>query len=119
MIQNIERGPQSLKEYADLLRRRKWQIFIPWLVVFGAITAIAYLLPPVYRSTATILIESQQVPQDLIRTTVTGFAEERIKSITQQILSRKILLNIIKDFDLYSEKRGKDPTAAGADALLL
>ncbi|MBW1670575.1 MAG: lipopolysaccharide biosynthesis protein [Deltaproteobacteria bacterium] len=110
MIQNIERGPQSLKEYTDLLRRRKWQIFIPWLVVFGAITTIAYLLPPVYRSTATILIESQQVPQDLIRTTVTGFAEERIKSITQQILSRKILLNIINDFDLYSEKRGKDPT---------
>ena len=108
--ENIERGPQSLKEYADLLHRRKWQIFIPWLVVFGAITAIAYLLPPVYRSAATILIESQQVPQDLIRTTVTGFTEERIKSITQQILSRKILLNIIEDFDLYSEKRGKDPT---------
>jgi uncharacterized protein involved in exopolysaccharide biosynthesis len=109
MTQNIERGPQSLKEYTDLLRRRKWQIFIPWLVVFGAITAIAFLLPSVYRSTATILIESQQVPQDLIRTTVTGFAEERIKSITQQIFSRKILMNIIEDFDLYPEKRGKDP----------
>ncbi|PXF57308.1 MAG: lipopolysaccharide biosynthesis protein [Deltaproteobacteria bacterium] len=109
MTQNIERGPQSLKEYTDLLLRRKWQIFIPWLVVFGAITAIAFLLPSVYRSTATILIESQQVPQDLIRTTVTGFAEERIKSITQQIFSRKILINIIEDFDLYSEKRGKDP----------
>jgi uncharacterized protein involved in exopolysaccharide biosynthesis len=109
MTQNIERGPQSLKEYTDLLRRRKWQIFIPWLVVFGAITAIAFLLPSVYRSTATILIESQQVPQDLIRTTVTGFAEERIKSITQQIFSRKILINIIEDFDLYPEKRGKDP----------
>ena len=109
MIQNIERGPQSLKEYTDLLRRRKWQVFIPWLVVFGAITAIAYLLPPVYRSTATILIESQQVPQDLIRTTVTGFAEERIQSITQQIFSRKILMNIIENFDLYPEKSGKDP----------
>ena len=109
MTQNIERGPQSLKEYTDLLLRRKWQIFIPWLVVFGAITAIAFLLPSVYRSTATILIESQQVPQDLIRTTVTGFAEERIKSITQQIFSRKILINIIEDFDLYPEKRGKDP----------
>ena len=109
MTQNIERGPQSLKEYTDLLRRRKWQIFIPWLVIFGAITAIAFLLPSVYRSTATILIESQQVPQDLIRTTVTGFAEERIKSITQQIFSRKILINIIEDFDLYSERRGKDP----------
>ncbi|MEA1866686.1 MAG: lipopolysaccharide biosynthesis protein [Thermodesulfobacteriota bacterium] len=109
MIQNIERGPQSFKEYTDLLFRRKWQIFIPWLVVFGAITAIAFFLPSVYRSTATILIESQQVPQDLIRTTVTGFAEERIKSITQQIFSRKILINIIEAFDLYSEKRGKDP----------
>jgi succinoglycan biosynthesis transport protein ExoP len=109
MIQNTERGPQSLKEYTDLLRRRKWQIFIPWLVVFVAITAVAFLLPPVYRSTAIILIESQQVPQDLIRTTVTGFAEERIKSITQQIFSRKILMDIIEGFDLYPEKRGNDP----------
>jgi succinoglycan biosynthesis transport protein ExoP len=109
MIQDTERGPQSLKEYTDLLRRRKWQIFIPWLVVFVAVTAVAFLLPPVYRSTAIILIESQQVPQDLIRTTVTGFAEERIKSITQQIFSRKILLDIIEGFDLYPEKRGNDP----------
>jgi succinoglycan biosynthesis transport protein ExoP len=105
MIQNTDHGPQSLTDYREFLLRRKWQIIVPFLLIFAAVSAVAYLLPPVYRSSATILIESQQVPQDLIRTTVTSYAEERINAITQQILSRQVLLNIIKDFDLYPDER--------------
>jgi succinoglycan biosynthesis transport protein ExoP len=107
MIQNIDRGPQSLTDYREFLLRRKWQIIVPFLLISAAVSAVAYLLPPVYRSSATILIESQQVPQDLMRTTVTSYAEERINAITQQILSRQVLLNIIKDFDLYADQREK------------
>jgi succinoglycan biosynthesis transport protein ExoP len=107
MIQNTDRGPQSLTDYREFLLRRKWQIIVPFLLISAAVSAVAYLLPPVYRSSATILIESQQVPQDLMRTTVTSYAEERINAITQQILSRQVLLNIIKDFDLYADQREK------------
>ena len=109
MTQNLDRGPHSPQEYMDILRRRKWQIIIPCLVVFVTVAAVAFLLPAVFSSTSTILIESQQVPQDLIRTTVTGYAEERINAITQRILSRRVLLKIINDFDLYPDKRGNVP----------
>ncbi len=97
----------TLDDYKQFLHRRKWHILLPLFICVGIAVAIAYLLPPVYRSSSTILIESQQVPQDLVRTTVTGFAEERIKAISAQILSRQVLLKIIKDFDLYPEERKK------------
>ncbi len=99
----------TFDDYKDFLKRRKWYIVLPWLLIFGTVAAIAYVLPPVYRSSATILIESQQVPPDLIRTTVTSYAEERINAITQQILSRQVLLDLVKKYDLYPDKQGKVP----------
>lgn len=104
-----DHGPQTLQDYIVFLRRRKWFIVVPWLVILCIASVVAYLLPSIYQSRATILIESQQVPEDLVRTTVTGYAEERIKSITEQILSRKTLEQIIKDFQLYPDLQGNDP----------
>ncbi len=97
----------TLDDYKQFISRRKWYIIIPLLISIAIAVACAYLLPPVYQSSSTILIESQQVPQDLVRTTVTGYAEERIKAITAQILSRQVLLKIIHDFNLYPEQRDK------------
>ena len=74
MTQHRDSGLQSWQDYVDFLRRRKRQIIIPFLVIFAVASAIAYLLPPVYYSTSTTLIELQQVPKDLIRTTATGHA---------------------------------------------
>ena len=104
-----DRGPQTLQDYIAFLRRRKWFIVVPWLVILCIASVVAYILPPVYQSKATILIESQQVPEDLVRTTVTGYAEERIKTITEQILSRQTLEQIIKDFRLYPDFQDNAP----------
>ncbi|MEA3386669.1 MAG: Wzz/FepE/Etk N-terminal domain-containing protein, partial [Thermodesulfobacteriota bacterium] len=105
----IDGGPQTLQDYMVLLRRQKWFIIVPWLVILCIASVVAFILPPIYQSKATILIESQQVPEDLVRTTVTGYAEEHIKTITQQILSRQILEQIIKDFRLYPDLQANDP----------
>ncbi len=104
-----DRGPQTLQDYMVFLQRRKWFIVVPWLAILCIASVVAFILPAIYQSKATILIESQQVPEDLVRTTVTGYAEERIKTITQQILSRKTLEQIIKDFRLYPDLQGNDP----------
>ena len=109
MMTEPDRGPQTLQDYIAFLRRRKWFIVVPWLVILCIASVVAYILPPVYQSKATILIESQQVPEDLVRTTVTGYAEERIKTITEQILSRQTLEQIIKDFRLYPDFQDNAP----------
>ena len=73
--------------YIHLLKVKKWFLIIPALLISFASLLIAILLPSIYQSSSTILIEEQQIPQDFVRTTVTGVADERIQTLTQQILS--------------------------------
>ncbi|WP_415716888.1 GumC family protein [Maridesulfovibrio sp.] len=96
--------------YVDVLKRRKYQFLLPAGVVFALIVILAFVLAPVYKSTATILIEDQDIPQDLVQTTVTGFVEERLQAISQVVLSHGNLLNIIKEFELYPDLVGKYTT---------
>ncbi len=96
--------------YLEVLRRRKLQFLVPAAIVFSLVVILAFVLAPVYKSTATILIEDQEIPQDLVQTTVTGFVEERLQSISQVVLSHGNLLNIIKEFDLYPDLVGKYTT---------
>ncbi len=98
---------------ADLLaivRRRKKSLILPALIVVGLAGLVAALLPPVYRSTATILIEEQEIPADFVTTTVTSFAEQRIQQINQRIMSFTRLLEIIQRFGLYPELQDKKTT---------
>jgi polysaccharide chain length determinant protein (PEP-CTERM system associated) len=85
--------------------RRKWIIVIP-LVLFAGATAIgSRFLPVTYRSETTILVVPQRVPETYVRSTVTSRIEDRLQSISQQILSRTRLERIIQDFNLYAEQR--------------
>ena len=68
---------------------------------------MALSLAPVYKSTATILIEEQEIPADFVTTTVTSYLEQRLQSINQRIMNTTHLLEIIKRFNLYAAERGK------------
>ena len=63
------------------------------------------LLPAKYQSSATILIEGQEVPQELVCSTVTGFVEERLQAIMQVVLNRTNLMSIIDRVGLYKDER--------------
>ena len=98
---------QDIRFYVKILKNRKKYFIIPALLVFLLVTATALLLPSIYESSSTILIEEQQIPPDFVRSTVTGFADQRIQSLTQQILSRGKLGEIIQQFNLYPELKEK------------
>jgi succinoglycan biosynthesis transport protein ExoP len=93
--------------YLSILKSRKRYFIIPALVVLVVSILVARLLPSIYESSSTILIEEQQIPPEFVRSTVTGFADQRIQSLTQQILSRVKLWEIIQQFNLYSDLREK------------
>jgi len=97
----------DLGYYLTVFRRRKFYFYLPALAVLAGALLIALLLPSIYESGSTILIEEQQIPPEFVRSTVTGFAEQRIQSLTQQILSRVKLWEIIQQFNLYPELRKK------------
>jgi succinoglycan biosynthesis transport protein ExoP len=83
-----------------------------WIVAGGASVAtllIALLLPATYQSTATILIEQQEIPQELVRSVITSFADERVQVISQRVMTTQNLLSLIDRYDLYPEIKQKQP----------
>jgi uncharacterized protein involved in exopolysaccharide biosynthesis len=99
----VDQSALTFHDYLDILKRRKWQLIVPTLLLVAIAVAVALALPPVYRSTATILIEEQAISPDLIRSTVSSFAAERIQLISQQVMTSRNLSEIISKFGLYSE----------------
>lgn len=98
----------SFKDFIDgLVRRRVLAIAIAAVCVIAAL-AIALLLPPTYRSTGTILIEQQEVPADLVRSTVTAYADQRLQVINQRVMTSSNLLDIMRRYSLYPQRQGRD-----------
>ena len=99
----MEDDEKTLRDYLSIAWRRKFHILIPFTLVLLVTIATVLLLPSVYRSSGTILIESQQIPEELIQSTVTTFADERIQIIQQRIMTSQQLLGVINKFDLYKD----------------
>lgn len=98
-------GGKSLADYLGVLRRRRKLILVVFAVLFAIAAVVAVVLPPVYRSTATILIKEQEIPQEFVRSTVTSFADERIQVISQQVMTRSTLLDLVDKYALYGKAR--------------
>ena len=98
---------KTAQDFLDVLKRRRSSIAITTLTIFVIAAAIAFLLPPHYRSSSTILIEDQEVPRDYVNTTVTSFADQRLQTINQRIMGTDKLLEIIRKFNLYPDLKVK------------
>ncbi len=94
----------TLSDYLSILKRRWVQMLVVATLILIAAISTAVLLPPVYQSTGTILVESQQIPPDLVKATVTSFADERIAVIKQRVMTRDNLFRIIQKYHLYPDK---------------
>jgi polysaccharide biosynthesis transport protein len=97
---------RDLREYLTAIGRRRLPLLATAAVVLALSVTLALLLPPIYRSTATILIEEQEIPQDLVRTTISSYADQRIQVISQQVMTRATLMQIVEKYDLYKGRRG-------------
>ena len=104
-IQEYKEEGYSIADYIAILKRRFWYLVIPALVIFVIAAAVAMLIPAVYRSEAKILIEQQQIPQDLVRSTVTSYADQRVQNISQRVMTTENLGKIIEKYDMYPEQR--------------
>lgn len=96
---------KGLSEYIAGLKRRKNKALLAGAILLALSAIIAYVLPPVYRSTATILIEEQEIPPDLVRSTITSYADQRIQVISQQVMTRANLMQIVERYNLYPRQR--------------
>ena len=104
-------------DYWDILRRRKWSLILTVLIIFLVAGVVAVVLPSIYLSQATILIEEQEIPQNFVMTTVTSYAEQRMQQLNQRIMSFSRLVEIIDRFDLYADLKDKKTTEEIVDKM--
>lgn len=90
---------------------RRFSVFVLTAVlIFSGFAAAAVLLPAVYTSRAKILVESQQIPTDLVQSTVTSHATERLQVIQQRLMTRENLLEIAAQYDVFPNAREMSPS---------
>jgi polysaccharide chain length determinant protein (PEP-CTERM system associated) len=97
----------DVQRYLEIVRRRHVHFLIPlflgWLVVWGA----SWILPVRYKSGTLILVEQPTMPSNYVLPNVVDDLQNRLQSITQQILSRTRLLLIIDKLKLYDDGHGQ------------
>jgi uncharacterized protein involved in exopolysaccharide biosynthesis len=95
----------DFSDYIAAFKRRRLSIILIGVVVFIIGAVSAWLWPATYQSSATILIKEQDIPSELVQSTVTSYASQRIQAISQRVMARPNLLEIIDKYDLFKEER--------------
>jgi len=113
----MEEQTLDFSDYLDAFKRRRTSILVIAVAVFlmGALAAL--LWPATYKSSATILIKEQDIPPELVQSTVTSFASQRIQGISQRVMARPNLLEIIDKYKLYQDEKERLTTEEIVDEM--
>ena len=103
----MEEEVKGLGDYLNILWRRKYWIITPAVLLAIATMVVVFSLPATYKSQGTILIESQEIPNDLVRSTVTSYADQRIEVIKQRLMTTSRVMDMVKKYNLYVAERQK------------
>ncbi len=95
----------DFSDYIAAFKRRRLSIIIIALTVFSIGALAAVLWPATYKSSATILIKEQDIPPELVQSTITSYASQRIQTISQRVMARPKLFEIINKYELYADER--------------
>ena len=73
-----EGGSSLIQALPVILWERRWLLIIPAILGLIAGVGAAYTIPTMFESSATVLIESQQLPLDVVNSPVTDLIGQRI-----------------------------------------
>ena len=110
-------SPNLLAAIPTILWQRRWLLIVPLAITTIAGGVAAVLIPPLYRSQAVIVIESQQLPTDLVNSPITDVIDQRIARVRQRVLSRPDLIQLIRANNLYAEERKSQPLSKIIEAM--
>ncbi len=109
MNEEMQEEPEQQRDlewYLSILRRRHMHFLITLLIVWAAVWGASWVIPPTYKSNTLIIVEQPTMPKSYVEPNVSGDLQERLQSITEQILSRTHLITIIQKLQLYEHSRG-------------
>lgn len=115
MLQSLGASPQDLAEppeqnvgvehFIAIGKRRLFHFLIPALLALLAGSLLIAIQRPIYRSEGKILVESQDIPKDLVKPTITDSANQRIQIIQQRSMTRDNLLRIVRKYGLFPQEQ--------------
>jgi polysaccharide chain length determinant protein (PEP-CTERM system associated) len=105
------------QEYLNILLRRKWGILFVIIFIIFAACVICVVAPEKFRSSTTILVVPQRVPEGYVKSTVSVKIEERLATIQQQVMSRTRLVAVMDELGLFKELRKKQPIEEVVDEM--
>jgi polysaccharide chain length determinant protein (PEP-CTERM system associated) len=103
------KNAMSLDSLLAIWGRRKWLAILAFVIPMSGAVGLITFLPNIYRSTVTVLVDRQQIPESFVQSTVTSALETRLHTISQEVLSRSRLEQLIQTFGLYQDLRTRVP----------
>lgn len=99
----------DLKFYFSLFLRRVHYFIAVTVLIAASGIMVSYVLPPVFRAEALLLVESPQIPDELAESTVRTAAPEQLEIIKQRLLTRAELLDLSREFQIHDRRSGFSP----------
>lgn len=90
-------------EYLVILKRRKWWVIIPFVLSVAVGVTLALVLPPTFRSSATIAVQAAVVTPDLVGRRAQLTREERLRALEQQLRSPAVLQRVMREEGLGAD----------------
>jgi polysaccharide chain length determinant protein (PEP-CTERM system associated) len=84
-------------DYLSVFHRRKWWLVVPIVASVAVGAALVQFLPKEYRSSATLGVDAPSISPSLVNQPPTLDNQERLRQITQQLMSPQILARVAKD----------------------
>jgi uncharacterized protein involved in exopolysaccharide biosynthesis len=95
----------DLEHFLAIARRKFFHFVIPFLVTLLLGSLLIAAQRPIYRAEGKVLVESQDIPKDLVMPTITDSANQRVQMIQQRIMTRDNLLQIVRKFGLFPREQ--------------
>lgn len=90
------KSDMNLNDYVNVIKRKLTIVVVFFVTAFVIAVSYALYLPPVYESTGTILIKSQEV-----QPSVGKFAVDKFEAMKKVVLSNEALINLAKKYHLF------------------
>ncbi len=105
----VPRRTYDFEDYIDILRRNFRWVMAPTFAGLVISVVVAYSMPDVFISTATIRVTPQQISADLVQNTISQDVADRINSMALIIYSRSTLTALINSYGLYKKELASEP----------
>jgi polysaccharide chain length determinant protein (PEP-CTERM system associated) len=99
-------------DYLSVVQRRKWWLAVPMVLALLVGAALAVFLPREYLSSTTIGITSATVSPDVAKVSAPFDRDERMRAISQQLLSKSVLSRVAREEHLATDDAALDGAIA-------